>query len=152
MDKLQKLMKKKKGSEMSDMEKKAKMSVVGELRGMASEAMGDKLSALKTMGSKPKLKEGLEKAKQILGAGHDGYNEDPNVSHSKLFGQGTAEEEAAESPAEEKSEEDMGDEGEVDAHMGKLRSDGEDQMSEEELDAKLEHLMNLKRKIHAKKD
>lgn len=81
MDKFNKLMKKKKGSEMSDMEKNAKMGVLGELRDMASGAMGDKLHNLKKVSvmsdSKEGLEKGLEKAQDIVDQAplHEGSEE-----------------------------------------------------------------------------
>ena len=158
MNKLEKLMKKKSGHDMSEPEKHAKMSQLEQLRDMAGSAMSDKLKNMKGAGvsvlsdSKEGLKQGLNKAKQILGAGHDGYNEDPSASHHKLFGEGSAEHEAAEPLDEMQSEENSDDvlEGQVDAHMGAARSDGTDSMSHDELDKRIAHLQSLKQKLHNK--
>lgn len=123
MDKLEKLMAKKRpGKEMSDVEKEAKMGVVGDLRKMASEAMGDKLRGLKKVSvaapDQEGLEMGLEKAKEIVGEGME------------------------ESPEDEQSPEGISDTPDM--------SDMEN-LSEDELDQKLQHLMSLKQQMQDKK-
>ncbi len=67
-EKLMKMMAKKR--DLSPSEKKAKMDAVHEMRGAASEMMGDKMDGLKKVSvlsdSKQGLSKGLDKAKQIV--------------------------------------------------------------------------------------
>lgn len=119
-DKMMKMLKSKKGKELSAPEKQAKMSVLKDLHEMASKAMGEKLQGLKKVtvasDSKEGLEKGLEKAQELVG--------------------GPGEESAeADEEAQEASEE--ASEGEA----------PEAEMSEEELDAKLAELMALKEKM-----
>lgn len=122
MDKLEKLlMKKKAGKEMSPIEREAKMGVVGDMRKMASEAMGDKLKGLQKVTvaapDKDGLEMGLDKAQELLSA-----HQQPEDT-------------------EEGSEES---EDHMDMHP-------EEELSEDELDEKLQHLMELKRQMSEKK-
>lgn len=124
-DKLMKMMAKKKESgDMSEPEKKAKMSVLEELQKMATEAMAGRLHGMKKVqvagSSDEALEEGLDKAKELIGG----------------------EEEAEE--AAEGSEEESEDISPEEASM-EVEDDMED-MDESELDAKLEKLMALKRR------
>lgn len=117
-DKLMKMMAKKKESgDMSEPEKKAKMSVLEELQKMATEAMGEKLHGMKKVqvagSSDEALEEGLDKAKELIGG-------------------------------EEEESEEGGDISPEEASM-EVEDDMED-MDEAELDAKLEKLMALKRR------
>jgi hypothetical protein len=70
-DKLMKKLEKKKGKGMSDVHREAKMSVVKQLRDDASESLLDKIKGLKKVSvmadSEEGLKEGLEKAEEIVG-------------------------------------------------------------------------------------
>ena len=70
-EKLMKMMAKKR--DLSPSEKKAKMDAVHEMRGAASEMMGDKMDGLKKVSvmsnSKDGLAHGLDKAKQIVSQG-----------------------------------------------------------------------------------
>lgn len=120
---LAKLMAKKKGAEMSPIEKEAKMGVVGDLRKMASDAMGDRLKGLQKVTvaapDKSGLSEGLEKAQEMIGDGSQMPDEE-SMDH-----------ESEESPEMEASE---------DEHL-----------SEDEIDEKLQHLMQLKEHMQAKK-
>lgn len=104
-----------------DMKKQAKMNMLSELKGAASEAMGDQLKNLKKVtvaaDSKEGLKEGIEKASEMLG--HE-------------------EHEAEESPAEEAAE-----------HMEDM--DMEDCDTPEKVDAKIEMLMKMKKDMLAGK-
>lgn len=69
-DKMKKMMNSKKGKKLSDVERDAKMSVVENLKQMASNMMSDKVKGLKkvTIASNDEdgLKEGLEKAEEII--------------------------------------------------------------------------------------
>lgn len=127
-DKMMQLMmkKKKEGKELSGVEKDAKMKVVHDLKSMADEIMSDKLSGMKKVtvasDSKEGLKEGLEKAEEILEAA-------PESEET---------EESEEAPEMEASEE-----------MEAPETDEE--MDEATLDAKLEKLMAIKEKLKAKK-
>lgn len=72
-EKLMKMMAKKR--DLSPSEKKAKMDAVHEMRGAASELMGDKMDGLKKVSvmsnSKQGLNKGLDKAKQIVSDGQE---------------------------------------------------------------------------------
>lgn len=100
--------------DMSDVEKKAKMTVVEAMRKMAEDRMGGKLGGMKkvTVASKDQggLEEGLEKAKELVGQ--------------------MPEEESMEEMPEDETTED-------------------EQMSPEEIDAKIEELKLLKEKMQS---
>lgn len=126
MDKLQKLKALAAGKKkMSPVEQEAKMSVVEEMGQMATDAMKDKLHGLKkvTVAAKDKagLAKGLEKAEEIV----EGEDESP---------EGMMAHEALETPEEEMEEESA------------LASEDEDEMTEDEINAKIEELMKLKSK------
>tara|TARA_R110000868_G_scaffold66014_10_gene197044 strand:+ start:3846 stop:4304 length:459 start_codon:yes stop_codon:yes gene_type:complete len=150
--KLDKLMeKKKKDKPMSDMAKEAKMSVVKEMQAMAAGAMKDGLKGgLKKVtvasDSPEGLKEGLDKAKQIADgiSGDDTDQADTDLEDAR-------EDEPIHSPegykqAKEDSKEMMGYSGEEEGEEDEMED-----CSEEELDAKLAKLMDLKKKMQAKK-
>lgn len=109
-----------KKKEMSDSEKKAKLSALGEAHKMASDMMKGGLGGLKKVtvaaDSKQGLKKGLEKAEDILG---------------------------------EQDEEDsmMGLHEDDEASEHKSAQDESEPMDEEELDAEIERLMKLKEKL-----
>ncbi len=69
MDKFDKLLEKK-GKKISPLEQKAKMDVLSDLKGQASDMMGEKLGGIKKVSvaapDKEGLKEGLEKAEELL--------------------------------------------------------------------------------------
>lgn len=148
-EKMKKLMSGKKG--MSDNEKNAKMDVVQHLRDMASDAMKGRMDSHKVSvasDSSEGLKHGLEKAKEIVSSSeqaklvHDAENPEHDAlsaheEHRPEEQEGTPEEEASESPAEEAKEQAHGE------------GDEED-LSEEDINSKLEHLMALKKKKQAK--
>lgn len=152
MHKFEKLMahKMKNGKKMSDTEHKAKKSVLGEMKQMASDMMGDKIKGLKK--SEPESKEGvksnLDQSRSLLGgSGHDQHQD-----HAK---EGTPSEEAGESSAEEMKEEvSQDDEASVEHKEGhdQIHSIAE-QMDEPNLDhaiKKLHDLKEQKRKGHSK--
>lgn len=132
----------KKKKSMSPIEKDAKMSVIEAMRKMAEEAMGDKLKGLKKVtvasNSKEGLEEGLEKAKSIL----DPREENPGR------------EEMEEALSEELDGDDEMDESHD--HQEKTLgyspegSDSDEEMSEEEINEKLQQLMRLKDKMKMK--
>jgi hypothetical protein len=70
---------KKKKSEMSDLEKHAKMSVLKDARDMAASAMGQKLHGLKKVSvmapDREGLAKGLHKAQELLGSSEDDLHE-----------------------------------------------------------------------------
>lgn len=154
MQKFQKMLEKKSKGEkpLSDMEKEAKMSVIDEMRKMADDQMGGKLDGLKKVtvaaNSKPGLAEGLDKAKQILGHGEEGSDD----------------EEASESPemeqAEEETHEDLdgdNEEGESPEHqeavLGHEAPNAEDMTEDshpDEIDKKIQELLALKEHIKSK--
>jgi hypothetical protein len=76
------LMKKKKeGKEMDPSEKKAKMGILGQIRDMAAQSMGDDVKGLKKVtvaSSDPEgLKEGLDKAKEMIASKGDEEESEP---------------------------------------------------------------------------
>lgn len=119
MDKLSKLMAlKKSGREMSPVEKKAKMDVLGQLNGVADEALGNKLKGLKKVtvasDSPEGLSEGLSKAKEML-HGKTG-DIDAHEEHEKSEGDGPDLEGMADEMQEELSPGDHADEEEAEMH------------------------------------
>lgn len=151
----------KKGKKLDPLEQEAKKGVIGEMSRQAGAAMGDKIhprmKAEISSDSKEGMKKGLDKAAGLVDKANP-YDTDPeklvenaeedmheDLDHdneegesaehkAKVFGhdeEGSPEEEAMESP-EEESKEDV--EAEHADH------------SPEELDAKIQHLMELKRK------
>lgn len=130
MDSMLKKIMERKGNKkpLSPVEKDAKMSVVEEMRKMAQEAMGDKLKGLKKVtvaSNDPEgLEEGLDKAKDLIG-------EMPKED-------------------EEGSEDEMSELSPEDAHkaeeeMSMSDDDSDSDMSEDDLDAKIQKLMELKK-------
>lgn len=115
-DKFGKMMKKK-DKKIDGVEKDAKMSVLSSLRDMASEAMGDKLKNLKKVTVASDSEEGLKK-------GLEKAEEIVEGGMPKMEDESEEETEELESSEEENEYSDM---------------------SEEELDAKLEQLMKLKK-------
>lgn len=135
MSKFGKFMEKKKvGPEMDDVEKSAKMTAI---KSMKDKALQDLSGKLKTGMSKvtvaadspDKLKLGLEKAKELIAGGPGAM--DP----SALGGE------------EESSEEEMTETPEMEASEHETLPEN---MTEEEIDAKLEELMKLKAQKSAK--
>lgn len=171
-DKLKKLMAKKK--DMPDNEKKAKMAVVGNLRDLASDEMKNRLAGKVSVASNSKegLKKGLDLAKENLDDSDSGYSEGGKIEtkHPSLdlspgnTGKTYQDEEESEdkdSPSEEASESPVEEAGEnVDEqsmrheegspHPSDQSTDMMEEMSEEELDKKLQHLMDLKKKRSSK--
>lgn len=139
MEKFSKLLesRKKDSKPMSDTEKKAKMSVLEHVRGMASDMMKDRLSGgMKKVevasDSKEGLLAGLSKAKEAMSGSELDLSD----------AEDTTEEEEAEMDAQpEESEDDD-------------QSDSQDEIGssdeEDELDGKLAKLMSLKKSMGAK--
>ncbi len=138
-------MKDKKG-EMPEHEKDAKMSVLEHVRQMAQDMMKDKLDGgMKKVSvassSKEGLKEGLDKAREMMGNNESEDGMMHGDEHGDLESEESGESpmhEASESAEEEMSEHEEGHEDEED-------------MSEEELDKKLAELMAKKKKMESKK-
>jgi len=109
---------------LNDMEKKASSKVLGDLRSHAQKMMNDKMKGLKKVtvasDSKEGLSKGLETAEKIL-KGKSPLEEE-------------SEESEIETPELEENEEEELEES----------SDEPSEMSEEEIDAKLKELMQLK--------
>lgn len=136
------LKKKKKGLDMSDGEKKAKMHVLKQISDMAGEAMGDDIKSMKKVSvlapDDKGLEEGLKKAKEIV----DSHGEDHADEEESM--DGDEHEEEQEAPAERPRY----------SEHGKLPSikdeDDEDaeneEMSDEELDAQMAKLKAEKAK------
>lgn len=149
MHKMEKLFEKKKkmGKELSHNEIKAKSHVLGALKDMASDEMGNKLHELKKVSVAAPDKEGLEK----------GLDMAKNLIHKKgdTMGDTTAHElsDAAET-------DEMGTHGDEDQlaspeEEGSAQEEAsespEEEMSEDEIDAKLAHLMAKKHAMQLKK-
>lgn len=115
-----------KGKPMSDNEKSAKMSVVEAMRKMAEDQIGGKLKDLKKVtvasDSKDGLEKGLDKAKEML----DRHPEDEESQEQH-------------DPEMEDHESETADE-----------VASEPEMSEDELNEKLEELMKLKEKMKSR--
>ena len=101
-DKIMKMMMAKKKSSkdsMSENEKNAKMGVVKDMQDMAKKAMSDSLPGMKKVtvaaDSAPDLKEGLEKAKEIVGQ---------MPEENDMEEEGSDEEESSEGSSEELTE------------------------------------------------
>ena len=140
-DKFAKLLEKKKkeGKTLNPLERDAKMSVMNDMKQMASDEMGDRLKGLKKVtvasDSAPGLSEDLDKAKELLGD-HD--QEDPDME--KL---------------EEETGEDLdhdNEEGEPLEHQEQVlgHEDGQEEhedadLSPEEIEQKIQKLMLLKK-------
>lgn len=120
---LAELMKKKEeqDSPMSDMEKESKISVLNEIRDLASKAMGSKLDGMKKVSvmsdSKEGLEKGLNKAEDLLHTGQDEF---------------ASPDEIKEHNAEE---------------MGEPESDEDSDLDHDEIEAKIAKLMELKKKF-----
>lgn len=103
MDKLLAALEKKKAKPMDELAKKAKLSVIQDMKKAAEQKMGDKLGKLKKVSvmsdSDEGLEKGLEKAKQILG--HESEEKEEEALHEAAE---SPEHEAAESKEEEKAE------------------------------------------------
>lgn len=127
MDKLARLIEKKKLRPLDEDEQAAKLGVIDELRGAAKEAMGGRVKGLKQVkvasDSKEGLKAGLEKAEEVLESSEDSDDDLEHAAH-----------EAMESPEKEMSE-----------HKSI------DEMDEDELDEKLKELMERKEQLKLKK-
>lgn len=149
MDQLKKLREKKGDGKMRPMEQKAKMGVLEDLQRMASEAMGGKLKGMSkvTVASDDPddLSDGLDKAKDLLGHMPEAMD-DSHPDHENF--------EASEKP--EDGDDGMSDYADADddhgleahpddAHEeGEMAEGGDDDMSDEDLDAQIAHLMKLK--------
>ena len=130
--------KKKEGKEMNPMERDAKMGVLGDIRDEMANHMSERLNGLKKVSvasdSEEGLKSGLDKAKEIVDkmpqgeASPEEMEEAQGDEHIK----DESREESLESPEEEASE-------------------GYEDMSEEEINKKLEELMKLKKRVESKK-
>ena len=113
---------KKKGKKMSDAEMMAKKNVLSSLRDQAAEAMGDKLKKVTVAApSEEGLKKGLDKAKEI-------------VEGKEMLAEASPED----------AELDGGDEGEEEHEM-------KEEMSLDEINAKLEELMKMKKMMEEQK-
>lgn len=137
MEAMKKLMQKKKdeGKHLSPMAQKAKMDVLDHMQQMAGEEMSKKMSPLQKVSvaadSPEDLEDGLEHAKHLvhnmpedLQSEDDGADDGEDMDHESL--EGSPEEEASETPEDEMHE-------------------GHD-MSDDEIDKQLAHLMALKAK------
>lgn len=133
-------------SEMSDNEVNAKVSAVTAMRDMAAKMMGDKLGDLKKVTvaapDKAGLAEGLDKAKELVSNGHTDDEDGTDASH--IDGVDDQDIHGGDSDEDNEEDEQGGDIHPLDAHP-------DDDMSEEELNEKLEKLMALKSKMASKK-
>lgn len=153
---MSKMFEKKKGSKMSDTEMGAKKSVLESLRDEMSKAMGDKLSGLKKVtvasDSKEGLQNGLSTAKNMVEGGKGGTVGD---SYGHELEKAVEDDEMDTHPTDNS---DDNDEAEAEGPIGEedespeeeSHEEGED-MSHEEIDAKLKHLLALKKKKESHK-
>ena len=112
---------------LSDMDKRASLKALGDFRGEAQKLMKDKMNGLKKVtvasDSKEGLKEGLEKAESLLKKGSDMYSS-----------------EQANDNFEDREEHALDEMEEMDEEM-------ECDLSEDELDKKIQELMAMKSKM-----
>src|SRR6266700_5252696 len=172
---MKKMLEKKKEhkGEMSPVKKDAKMGVVKAMRDMASKAMDGKLQGLKKVSvasnSSEGLKHGLEKAKELLSA-HESA-EEPQAEDNEAMdsidnhsaeaenesegeeGSHGLEEESPEHEAEESAEEEADEAPEAhtahvahEEHSMSPHHGMADDYEEDDMNAKLEHLMKMKAK------
>lgn len=122
---------------LSPIEQKASKTVLNDLRGEAQKLMKGKMDGLKKVtvasNSKEGLNKGLEKAKEILSG-----NKPESEESCPVCGKEPCECEAEESPEHESSESPELEASEVEPSEGDL--------SEEEIDAKIQELLKLKGK------
>lgn len=154
MDALKKIEMMKKGKEMSPMEKKAKMGIMKDIQEIASKSMGGKLDGLKKVvvsGDSPEsIKEGLHKAQDIVEKMPEEGSPEEESLESK-------EEEAMESanPEMEADEEDHFDpfapKKSAGHHMPGMPQDKFQDMSHEEINAKIKELLTQKARMEQKK-
>src|SRR6266700_1552208 len=155
---MKKMLEKKKEhkGEMSPVEKDAKMGVVKAMRDMASKAMDGKLQGLKKVSvasnSAEGLKHGLEKDKEAMDSIANHSAEAENESEGEEGSHGL-EEESPEHEAEESAEEEAAEAPE--AHTANVAHEEHsmsphhgmaDDYEEDDMNAKLEHLMKMKAK------
>lgn len=138
-DALKKL-KSKKDRPMTDLEKEAKLSILGSLKDQAGQALANRVRGIKkaTVVAKDEegLKEGLDKAKDLV-------SKMPEAEDQVAEAGDDVAEEMAESSEEEASEQE--------GHDAAPGEEHKEEMSEEELDAKLKELMAMKEKLKSKK-
>lgn len=147
----------KKGKKISPAEQKAKGDVLSDLHGQASDAMGDKLMKMKKVSvmspDKSGLEDGLDKAKELLNnvpddtddnnyqavEGHgNAHDEDPGTSEEHEGG-------PVYPPELHHQEESMV--GDEDKHDLEEKLEPEHNMSEEDIDRKIDLLNQLKAKM-----
>lgn len=148
MDRM-KMLKEKKGSmgRMHPLEQKAKMDVMDHLSKMAEDAMGDKLKGMSKVSvaadSPEGLEEGLSKAHDILGrlpeALDDSHLDHENFAHSENHEDG--EDGMSAYP-------DADDDHGLEAEPATAHDEDEEHedLDEEEINKRLEHLMSMKKK------
>ena len=135
---------KKKGdkAEMHPIEREAKMRSLGELHKMAQDMLGEKLHGLKKVSvmapNEEGLEEGLHKAEELVKKGPKSLGHHEAIPFA---GEETPEEEAAEEKMEEEHPEEA-------AHM--MEEHEEEPQSEEEIDQKIQELMEKKARLAKK--
>lgn len=133
-DLMKRMAMKKDKPKLNDVEKEAKLSVLNSLKSDMENMLGDNLKGIKKVtvasDSPQGLDMGLKKAQDLV---HEHSDDESSEDQAH---------EASESPEFEQGEE----EGEHEMEP----SDEDDQMSEEELDSKLQKLMKLKEKMKSK--
>lgn len=160
MSKFNKLIEKKKkeGHGLSDVQRKAKMSVVDDMKNMANDEMNGRLSGLKKVSvasdSKSGLEKGLDKAKELVG--HVPMPEDQSGPEDLHH----ADDEGLEEEFGKDLDHDM-EQGESPEHIGKVFSkemdaeqgalNSEEPMDADDIDAQIQHLLALKEKMKAPK-
>lgn len=134
-DLMKKLLEKKagEGKMLSDNEKDAKMSVLGDLKSHMDHMLSEKVGGLKKVSvmsdSKPGLDEGLKKARELIAHGDEQPDHGEHDSENELLpgegqeDEGSEQEEMSESPDEEMSEQEADRKiAELQAHKEKLKA------------------------------
>ena len=139
-----------KGKPISEVQKQAKLDVLGDLQGHTKDMLSEKLDGIKKVTVASNTKEGLKKGVKTAEKVIDKLNGKPEeeseepCQHCEGMGcpecaEESEEHESSESPEEEVSEHESGEE-----------SSDESEMSEEELDAKIAELMKKKDSLKSK--
>jgi hypothetical protein len=153
---MEKMMAMKKAKEMSPSEKNAKMSVLHDLKKQAQDAMGGKLDGMKkvsVMSDSPEgLQHGLDKAKELTqNMPDESEDSDEQMMSEGGFAKdatGQEDDEGAYGKSHEASPYDKAGDTREEEEQFHEESPAEEsnEMSPEEIDAKIQHLMDLKKK------
>ena len=152
MDKarMMKMLASKKGKDMPDVEKKAKLDVLQSLRGQAEDAMKDKLGSMKKVSvmsdSNEGMEKGLDKAKDMMHKHlSEGGMSDPSPEMADESDEESPDHEASESADEERMEDSAeSEDGKIYDNRPVEPSKDPLHMSVDELEAQLQHLMAIR--------